>query len=624
MAQVVALADEDTPTGATTHSVRPLVVVLVAAAAWYGTFIWRMSWVVAGRRRFSLFDDAMISMTYARTFADGHGLVWYPGAPRVEGFTNPLWVGLMAALHALGLDGSTISLAVSVLGAVLCLASALLAVRILRRLTTTSPGLEAAVAGLVAFSYPLVYWSLRGMEVGLVTALTLAAVLLALAGDDDSDGGSRRDNAALSLVLGAGVTTRLDFAVVAAVVLTWRAWRAGSGRRLTAVLVPGTVVAGALAAQELARHAYYGRWVPNTFTLKTAGVPLVDRLARGGWVTASVVVGSLAASAVLVVTARRRGVLTRPGATALPVLVAGALLAYSWWAGGDAWEWMAHANRYLAPAVVLVGIAGAAAVADLLRGRTTAARPDTVVRAVTLAGVVAVIGPWCAFAILAVGGLHPTARVALGGAEILLLVVAVSLVGVIAARRIATAARVEAPPRAAALVVVLLTIGAGLLPTLQWVGDGGAYRTLDQPATELGLVLHDVTRPGATVAVVAAGAPIYYSERAGVDLLGKSDAHIAARPSREPFLPGHTKWDYRYSIGELRPDVIAELFHLTPADLELLTDEGYQLMVIDQDLSERVQLVYVRSDSALVDRSRLVPADPALAQRFEAAIVGDH
>lgn len=624
MAQAVARVDEDTPTGAATHSVRPLVVVLVAAAAWYGAFIWRMSWVVDGRRRFTLFDDAMISMTYARTLAEGQGLVWYPGAPRVEGFTNPLWVGLMAALHALGLDGSTISLAVSVLGAVLCLASALLAVRILRRLTTTSPGLEAAVAGLVAFSYPLVYWSLRGMEVGLVTALTLVAVLLALAGDDGAEGRSRRNDAALSVVLVAGVSTRLDFAVVAAVVLAWRAWRAGSGRRLAPLVVPGTAVAVALVAQELARHAYYGRWVPNTYTLKTAGVPLVDRLTRGGWVTASVVVGSLAASVVLVVAARRRGVLTRPGPTALPVLVAGALLAYSWWAGGDAWEWMAHANRYLAPAVVLVGVVGAASAADLLRAPRTGARPDSVVRAVTLAGVVAVIGPWCAFAVLAVGGLHPTARVALGAAEILLLMAAVSLVGVIAARRIATATRVEAPLRAAALVVVVLTIGAGLLPTLQWMGDGGAYRTLDQPATELGLALHEVTRPDATVAVVAAGAPIYYSERAGVDLLGKSDAHIAARPSREPFLPGHTKWDYRYSIGELRPDVIAELFHLTAADLELLADEGYQLMVIDQDLSERLQLVYVRSDSALVDRSRLVPADPALAERFEAAIVGDH
>ena len=65
-------------------------------------FIWRSSWISNGQRRFTLFDDAMISMSYGRTMADGFGLVWFPGAPRVEGITNPLWTFLMADVHRVG------------------------------------------------------------------------------------------------------------------------------------------------------------------------------------------------------------------------------------------------------------------------------------------------------------------------------------------------------------------------------------------------------------------------------------------------------------------------------------------------------------------------------------------
>lgn len=45
------------------------------------------SWVV---------DDAGITFAYARSLAEGHGLVSQPGAPPVEGFTNILWVAILA------------------------------------------------------------------------------------------------------------------------------------------------------------------------------------------------------------------------------------------------------------------------------------------------------------------------------------------------------------------------------------------------------------------------------------------------------------------------------------------------------------------------------------------------
>ena len=50
-----------------------------------------------------LTDDAFISFRYARNLSNGDGLVFNPGFERVEGYTNFLWVILLAACDAIGL-----------------------------------------------------------------------------------------------------------------------------------------------------------------------------------------------------------------------------------------------------------------------------------------------------------------------------------------------------------------------------------------------------------------------------------------------------------------------------------------------------------------------------------------
>ena len=43
-----------------------------------------------------------------------------------------------------------------------------------------------------------------------------------------------------------------------------------------------------------------------------------------------------------------------------------------------------------------------------------------------------------------------------------------------------------------------------------------------------------------------------------------------------PFIPGHNKWDYNYSIGELRPDVVLAMWQHTGRDVDNLTRWGYK------------------------------------------------
>ena len=50
-----------------------------------------------------LCDDAFISFRYARNLADGYGLVFNPGGERVEGYSNFLWVTVLAVVDHFGI-----------------------------------------------------------------------------------------------------------------------------------------------------------------------------------------------------------------------------------------------------------------------------------------------------------------------------------------------------------------------------------------------------------------------------------------------------------------------------------------------------------------------------------------
>jgi arabinofuranosyltransferase len=90
----------------------------------------------------------------------------------------------------------------------------------------------------------------------------------------------------------------------------------------------------------------------------------------------------------------------------------------------------------------------------------------------------------------------------------------------------------------------------------------------------LGVHLRRTAPPDTTVAVIWAGALPYFSRLPAVDILGKSDRMVARLPARND-APGHNKWDYRYSVGHLRPLVIDEIFGGDPADLAYIRSLGF-------------------------------------------------
>jgi arabinofuranosyltransferase len=143
--------------------------LVLIAAAYFGAFIYRTSFVVDGERYFSLFDDAMISMRYASNLANGHGLVWNPGERPVEGFTDPIWTLYMALPHLLPIAPSKRCLFVQMTAALFLLVNLYFVKRIAEDLSDRSVPVSLAAVGLTAFFFPINNWSLQGMEVGLLT-----------------------------------------------------------------------------------------------------------------------------------------------------------------------------------------------------------------------------------------------------------------------------------------------------------------------------------------------------------------------------------------------------------------------------------------------------------------------
>ena len=100
--------------------------------------------------------------TLAEHLAEGHGPVWFPGAPRVEGFTNPLWVGVLAALHGLpGVSDDRLGGYVVAVNVALFAALAAACARLLGGRT----GLALA---LVPGTLALPFFAAEGFEVGHV------------------------------------------------------------------------------------------------------------------------------------------------------------------------------------------------------------------------------------------------------------------------------------------------------------------------------------------------------------------------------------------------------------------------------------------------------------------------
>lgn len=256
-----------------------------------------------------LVDDAGITFAYARSIATGAGPVLQPGAPPVEGYSNPAWLALLVLGRWLGLFDHGSWFGVSDLVAfpkalaIGCSAGMFAGFHAVSRLVSTRPVLLTVAAGAITAAVPsFVIWSMSGLENPLfaVSVVTLAAVLVR--GVITGELLEQRTAAVCGALAALAALTRPDGLIyaaafpVVAVLLGSRGLR-GAGRSVATSLGAFAVPVG---LYELWRVREFGDWLPNTARAKgqtLPGVAAFDQpgglLSYLGWLLALVAVGAV-------------------------------------------------------------------------------------------------------------------------------------------------------------------------------------------------------------------------------------------------------------------------------------------------------------------------------------------
>ncbi len=468
-------------------------------------FILRTSFVIDGERYFALFDDAMISMRYAKNLAQGHGLVWNPGGEKLEGFTNPLWVLYMAVFHLFPIAVSKVSLWIQATGALFLVANLFVVRKIANSVFDDSTVVSTGAVFLTAFYLPLNCWSLMGMEVAPLTLLLSLAVWRSF---------HCLNKYSISPYVILGICTLLRMDMVVPYVVIWIFLIVNNPQQRRKNFRAGLLVLLAcILSQTLFRLWYFGEWLPNTYYLKLTGYPFLPRVTRGLFVFFKLV---LKMDPILFLLAGMTFFYKRDRRVVFMFLVLAGQILYSIYVGGDTWERRGGSNRYISAAMPLFFILFSYALLRTLHVLFESARVSE-----SLKRRMRDIAPRYVFPVLLISS-FVTFNCTYG------------------------------PQALSELALVRVPL----------VGND------NESMVRQGLLIRTITRPEAKVAVVWAGSIPYFSDRYCIDILGKCDRRIARQESRTDhglrkwvaFYPGHSKWDYRYSIVEQKPDLVMQLW----------------------------------------------------------------
>ncbi|MCZ6508761.1 MAG: hypothetical protein O7A04_12050 [Acidobacteria bacterium] len=203
-------------------------------------------------------DDAFISFRYAENWSGGRGLVYNPGEV-VEGFSNPLWVALLATGKLVGLP---VELAATLLGLAAGLASLGLVYAGCRRWLGTGALAALGATLSLAASVSWTFWANSGLETPLF-GLLVTATWLVLWGPAAT---SNRGSIQLGILAAMLALTRPEGIAVAAALPFALAWLR---RPPPAVVLRCVAVGWGLLLVLLAvRLWYYGAALPNPYYAK--------------------------------------------------------------------------------------------------------------------------------------------------------------------------------------------------------------------------------------------------------------------------------------------------------------------------------------------------------------------
>lgn len=299
-----------------------------------------------------IFDDAYIFFRYADNLADSYGLVYNRGE-RVEGFTSPGWMALLVLTRLWTARLDLVAAAIGVAAAASL--APIVWWGLSHRRESIVDHLTDAVLALGLVGLPcVVFWAYSGMEAPLFGAVVAAALVAVLQRVD-----APRVSAWAAVFVAAAMLVRPEGVLLAAWVGLWvTASRRHVDRKWwREVALPLALAALPAVAVIVAREAYYGTLVPNTYVAKVTpdtgarlwrGLHYLWRIVRGHW-PLLIVAGGL-----VVVTARARRWPGRAAGLLLGWVVVWS--GYLIYAGGDHFPAYRMALPMLPALVLAIGV----------------------------------------------------------------------------------------------------------------------------------------------------------------------------------------------------------------------------------------------------------------------------
>ena len=242
--------------------------------------IWKLSFVaIDGHRYATIADDGLVTLRYGWNLANGNGLVYNKGE-YVEGTTS-LLLAFISAFFSQFLLKRHIPIAIQLSNVVFVLIMAivfkLMADFLQKKYSGESRTFISIAAFLIPISYyPLIFWSLRGMETAVQAALIAHSILCFIL---------NRHNYTIFgvLFLGMACLTRPDCLIPAIIVLSYRFYVGRKEKVDKKLILAEFAIFGLLVfCIYIFRFMYYGEWVPNTYYLKLGGMSLSERINLNG------------------------------------------------------------------------------------------------------------------------------------------------------------------------------------------------------------------------------------------------------------------------------------------------------------------------------------------------------
>lgn len=516
----------------------------------------------------------MISMRYAKNFVSGYGLVWNAGE-YVEGYTNFLWVIWMSFLHLLPFHESKISLLVSLSGVIILILNLLVVKSIAEKVSNNSFITISLSMIFTAFYFGLIYWTLRGMEVGIITLLVSYSVLLIFRLQDYY---SNKNFIKLITSLACILLLRMDSIVIIIFFLGFFYFTVNVSIKNKLFFTILFAMLFVFISQTIFRLVYYDDWLPNTYYLKLGGISLYNRLYRGSNTFVNIFAARLIPlfiPVILYLIFYNREIDKRKIFCMLGLFVITSV--YSIYVGGDSWEWMPYTNRFITISIPAVIIVFSLSMEKLFL-KYKSQKIFFISISVFLIYILTIL--------LLFGNTVPDYEYIPGKPWInkkmfmtlsFIFFILITIIIIFKKSKLSESKTYAALTRInLAVISVLSFFIINEYSFSIWSEKNAMFVEQDTNNARLGLRLNSNTSEDTRIADLWAGNTPYFSNRYSIDLLGKTDKHIAKGKTHEDFnLPGHSKWDHLYSITEHQPDIILSLKEKPEGELKEYLKQYY-------------------------------------------------